>query len=282
MTTPTAPGRDEALAQLIESALDHLAQDWALLLAAQQGALRALSAARRRRAPHTGAVPPAIRDALAAFTTATARFNTDAGALVERWAAVDLPRAYRIGAEDALHAAVLPRGAVRPVFIWTPAHQDVLSLLTGACYPVLIRRIADTVRRSQAFGRAVAAAARTAQGPRAKELAAQHPLDTVTYEHGAQHPAASWARAALAAQSVTVANTGALTATTADLEARWVQVTDGPECGWTSHPELDRAHDTLRSAEEAATFPIAHPGCLRRFTPRPDLNTAPIEEGQPI
>jgi len=62
-----------------------------------------------------------------------------------------------------------------------------------------------------------------------------------------------------------------------------VQVTDGPECGWTSHPELDRAHNTLRSAEEAATYPIAHPGCLRRFIPRPDLNHDPaIEEGQPV
>ncbi|MER6253589.1 hypothetical protein ABT224_19765 [Streptomyces sp. NPDC001584] len=282
MTTPLAPDRNEALARLIEAALDHLAQDWALLIDAQQSVLRALAAARRRRGPHTGAVPPAVREALATFTTATARFNTDAGALAERWAAVDLPRAYRIGAEDALHAAVLAPGTVRPIFIWTPTHQDVLSLLTGACYPVLIRRIADTVRRSQAFGRVVAAAARTAEQPRAKDLAAQHPLDTVTYEHGAQHPATSWARAALAAQTVTVANTGALTATTADLEARWVQVTDGPECGWTSHPELDRAHDTLRSAEEAATYPIAHPGCLRRFAPRPDLNNAPVEEGQPI
>ncbi|MCZ0983975.1 hypothetical protein O1L60_45255 [Streptomyces diastatochromogenes] len=104
----------------------------------------------------------------------------------------------------------------------------------------------------------------------------------MTYGHGVQHPAASWARAALAAQSVTVSNTGSLTAATADLEARWVEVTDGPECGWTSHPELDRAHGTLRSAEEAATYPIAHPGCLRRFIPRPDLNHDPaIEEGQP-
>ncbi|MFZ3475351.1 hypothetical protein ACODT3_42395 [Streptomyces sp. 4.24] len=282
MTTPLAPGRDEALAQLIDSALHRLEQDWAELADAQRAVLRALAAAARRRGPRTGAVPPAVRAALAVFATATARFNSDAGALMERWAAVDLPRAYRIGAEDALAAAVLAPGAVRPVFVWTPTHQDVLSLLTRACYPVLIRRIADTVRRAQAFGRTVASAARTAKPPRTKELAAQHPLTTVTYEHGAQHPAAAWARAALAAQSVTVANTGALTATTADLEARWVQVTDGPECGWTSHPELDRAHDTLRSAEEAAVFPIAHPGCLRRFTPRPDLNNAPVEEGQPL
>ncbi|GAA1111344.1 hypothetical protein GCM10009577_37430 [Streptomyces javensis] len=242
--------------------------------------LRALATA-RRRGSRPRAVPPAVRQTLIAFTAATARFNTDAAALIERWNAVDLPRAYRLGAEDALRSAILAPDARRPTFDWISTHQDVLSMLTAACYPVLIRRINDIVRRAQAFARAATAAAR-APDPPTTDLATQHRLDTVPYGRGTQHPAASWAQAALSAQSITVANTGALTATTADLGAHWVQVTDGPECGWTSHPELDRAHGTLRSAEEAAIYPIAHPGCLRRFIPRPDLNNDPaIEEGQP-
>ncbi|WP_273634128.1 hypothetical protein [Streptomyces muensis] len=282
MSTPRETTRDEALGQLIAAAQRQLEADWLLLTTAQQTVLRALSSARRRGA-RPGAVPPAVRTALAAFTAATARFNTDVGALVERWTAVDLPRAYRLGAEDALRSALLTPDARRAAFEWSPTHQDVLSVLTAACYPVLIRRITDIVRRAQAFARAATAAARALDPPTTDDLATQHPLDTVPYGRGTQHPAASWARAALSAQSVTVANTGALTATTADLEARWVQVTDGPECGWTSHPEPDRAHDTLRSAEEAAIYPIAHPGCLRRFIPRPDLNHDPaIEEGQPV
>ncbi|MFJ1837846.1 hypothetical protein ACIOJ9_28750 [Streptomyces sp. NPDC088175] len=281
MNAPREPDRNDALVQLLSTTLLQIEQDWAALTAAQQAVLRALRTARRRSAG-TRTVPPAVRDAIAAFTAATARFNTNTASLAERWAAVDLPRAYRLGAEDALRSAVLLPGSVRPTFTWHSTHQDALSALTSACYPVLIRRVADTVRRAQAFARAAAAAARSAEPPTTSDLAADHPLDTVTYGHGVQHPAASWARAALAAQSVALANTGALAATTTDLEARWVEVTDGPECGWTSHPELDRAHGTLRSAEEAATYPIAHPGCLRRFIPRPDLNNAPaIEEGQP-
>ncbi|WP_435058514.1 hypothetical protein [Streptomyces sp. bgisy060] len=282
MTPPREPTRDQALGQLISAAARQLEADWNRLNAAQREVLRALGTARRRRA-QTRSVPPAVRTALAAFTAATARFNTDVGALVERWTAVDLPRAYRFGAEDALDSAVLSAGEKRPAFGWTTAHQGVLSVMTAACYPVLIRRINETVRRAHAFARAASAAARAPEAPTPAELAAQHPLDTVIYGHGARHPAASWARAALSAQSVTVANIGALTATTADLDARWVHVTDGPECGWTSHPELDRAHNTLRSAEQAAIYPIAHPGCLRRFIPRPDLNNDPtIEEGQSI
>ncbi|MEU3399511.1 hypothetical protein [Streptomyces filamentosus] len=274
--------RNEALGHLVRAALLQLERDWEALTGAQRHVLRALTASRRRRA-RTGAIPPAVRDALAAFTTATARFSTDAGALVERWAAIDLPQAYRIGAEDALGSAVLAAGTARPTFGWSTPHQNVLATLTAAFYPVLVHRVADTVRRAQGFGRAAASTARASTAAPAAALAAEHPLDTVTYSHGARHPATAWARTALTAQAATAANAGALTATTADLEARWVQVVDGPECGWTSHPELDRAHDTLRSAEEAGTYPIAHPGCLRRFIPRPDLtHDSTIEEGQPV
>ncbi|WP_435245104.1 hypothetical protein [Streptomyces tendae] len=280
MTTARRATRNEALENLLAAAVLQLERDWSALTDAQHAVLSALRAA-RRRATTARSVPPTVRAALDDFTAATARFNTDAGALAERWAAVDLPRAYRLGAEDALRSAVLEPDTPRPGFAWNTTHQGVLLVLTSACYPVLLRRVADTVRRAQAFARAATTAARAEQEP-LPDLGAEHPLDTVAYGNGARHPAASWARAALAAQSVTVANTGALTASTTDLEARWVEVTDGPECGWTSHPELDRAHGTLRSAEEAATYPIAHPGCLRRFIPRPDLNNAPVEEGQPI
>jgi len=149
MTTPREPTRDEVLGQLIAAALLQLERDWTALTTAQQAVLHALGAARRRG--RTRAVPPDVREALTAFTAATARFNTDLGALAERWTAVDLPRAYRLGAEDALRSAVLAPGTRRPDFDWTSTHQGVLSILTAACYPVLTRRVTDTVRRAQAF-----------------------------------------------------------------------------------------------------------------------------------
>ncbi|MFD5878509.1 hypothetical protein [Streptomyces yangpuensis] len=280
MTGQPQTARDHALQQLLSAAVLRTEQDWHQLTAEQQRVLRAFAIARRRRI-RGRAVPPSVRDALAAFATATARFSSNLGALVERWTAVDLPAAYRLGAEDLLDHAVLGPAAVRPLFLWHSTHQSAVTLLTNACYRALISRVNDTVRRAHAFTRAVSAAARSTTPPTAAQLAADHPLDKVTYSGSSRHPAAAWARAALAAQSVTAANTGAVTAATTDLDALWVQVIDGPECGWTSHPELDRAHNTLRSVEEAATFPIAHPGCLRRFIARPDLNNTPIEEGQP-
>lgn len=44
-------------------------------------------------------------------------------------------------------------------------------------------------------------------------------------------------------------------------------------CGWTQHDDDDLAHGSIRSAEEAAHYVIAHPRCRRSFGPRPDVTT---------
>jgi hypothetical protein len=280
MTTPTRPHSEE-LHQLTDRAIAEATLAFEQLVAAQQAVTRALAAARRRARTRT--VPLKLRSALRDFTQATARFNSTTSVLAVRWTAVDLPQIYRLGAEDALRQAVLTSQQHRPEFTWHDEHQRVVKTLTTAVYAPLVRRFTDVVRRAQAYSRAASAAARQADPPPAAALAGQYPLATVPYANSVQHPAASWARAAFTAQSVTAANAGALTAAAADLHARWVQTTDGPECGWTSHPDLDHAHNTLRSAEQAATYPIAHPGCLRMFIPRPDLTArTDIEEGQPL
>ncbi|MFF4409804.1 hypothetical protein [Streptomyces sp. NPDC001404] len=277
--TGQRPHRDQQLLATVASATRALDTQWAALIAAQRTVVAEMAtAARRRRRP-----TEASRAALADFTAALARFDTHAHALAERWAAADLAAAYRTGAEAALARAVLTPHRERPAFHWSASHQRVLADVTASLYPVLVQRVTETVRRAQAFVRAVQAAARSPAAARTEDLAAEHRLETVVYANDRHHPVRAWAHAALTAQAVMAANAGALTATHQDLGARWVQVIDGPECGWTSHPELDRAHDTLRSVEQAAAWPIAHPGCLRQFIPRPDLNDDPtIEEGQSL
>lgn len=44
-----------------------------------------------------------------------------------------------------------------------------------------------------------------------------------------------------------------------------VIVFDGPDCGWTSHDDLDKANGTVRTLAEAREHPIAHPNCGRAF-----------------
>ena len=48
---------------------------------------------------------------------------------------------------------------------------------------------------------------------------------------------------------------------------RFVEVFDGPGCGWTSHHDPDIANGKVVTIEEARANPIAHPSCQRQFHP---------------
>jgi hypothetical protein len=45
----------------------------------------------------------------------------------------------------------------------------------------------------------------------------------------------------------------------------FVEVFDGLDCGWTKHDDSDKAHGSIRTLEDAADHPIAHPRCQRAF-----------------
>jgi hypothetical protein len=277
MTTPvltpadTGTSRAAVIAAATTAALQ-LATAWEALAAAQRAFLTRLqhiTTAIGRAA--------AIRNATTEFNARIAAFDRDARAVAERWASVDLPTLYRDGALHALARAGTDTG----VFAWTASHQAAVTALTATFWADLVRRITEAVRRAQAFARAAVAATRTPQGP-TDQLLADYPLDTVVYANQARHPVREWAMAALLAQAATAANRAAVQTGVDELTAQWFECTDGPECGFTAHQDLDHAAGTLRSAEAAAAYPIAHPGCIRQWTPRPDLaGRTDITDGEP-
>lgn len=254
---------------MIAVATSRLTAVWQRLTDGQGSLLRRLARLRQRTSK-------AIRAAVAEFNGVVAAFDRDARSLAERWVATDLPTAYRDGALRALEAA---RADIRR-FSWTTDHQAALTAITAVYWADLIRRITEAVRRAQAFARAAAEAARRPEGVDADALAVEHPLDAVVYANQRRHPVAAWAASAFAAQAATTANRGAVNTGVLDLGVEWFECTDGPECGFVSHEDPDHASGTLRSADEAAAYPIAHPGCIRQWTPRPDLTgRTDIEDG---
>ena len=53
----------------------------------------------------------------------------------------------------------------------------------------------------------------------------------------------------------------------------FVEVFDGPDCGWTSHNDPDLAHGSIRTTADAKAHPLAHPRCQRAFGARLDAKT---------
>lgn len=56
-----------------------------------------------------------------------------------------------------------------------------------------------------------------------------------------------------------------------EVGVRYMEVFDGADCVWSSHKDTDKLNGTLRTVEEAATWPISHPRCRRAFGARPDV-----------
>lgn len=270
MTTPTQQDHDRAeLLALITAAVTDLTRQWKRLTLAQDTLLRSLE----RLHPGLGATTR-INGYITTFQQEVGEFSRLTRALAERWAGQDLPTAYRDGALRALRQA----GADITLFRWTADHQAAITALTAVFYTDLIARIQEAVRRAQAFARAAQDAAREVTlgrnhaGIDSARLVADHPLGSVVYANQARHPVKDWARSALTYQGAVTANHGAINTGSLDLGAVWFECVDGPECGFTSHPDTDHADGTIRSADDAAAYPVAHHGCIRSWIPRPDLN----------
>ncbi|MFF9287516.1 hypothetical protein [Streptomyces griseosporeus] len=270
MTTALQHTDDRAeLTALIAAATTELLRQWQRLITAQDLLLRTLE----RLRPGLGATTR-IHGIVTDFNQQVGEFNRLARALAERWAAQDLPLAYRDGALRALRKA----GADIALFRWTADHQAAITAITATFYTDLVARIQEAVRRAQAFARAAQEATREVtlgrnhSGINAARLAADHPLSTVVYRDSSRHPVKDWATSALTYQGVFTANHGAINTGILDLAAAWFQCVDGPECGFVNHPDTDHADGTIRSADDAAAYPLAHHGCRREWIPRPDLN----------
>lgn len=279
MTTPVRDQRTQddrqELTALVTTAVAQLTRTWAILHTSQTTLLQQLESIGSGRIVGQSR---RIREALAQFNAAVAEYDRSARAFTERWAAQDLPIAYRDGALRALRAAEQDEA----LFTWTTNHQAAITALTAPFWADLIRRITEAVRRAQAFARAAQDAVRATAAVDAAALLEQHPLDTVIYANQARHPVHSWAASALSWQGVITANTGAVNTARLELGAEWMEVRDGPECGWVNHPDTDHADGTVRSVEECATYPSAHHGCRREFYPRPDLTgRTDIASGDP-
>ncbi|MGW2739119.1 hypothetical protein ACWC4D_33580 [Streptomyces sp. NPDC001288] len=271
MSTPTRQRTDDRaeLTALTTAATTELVRQWARLTTAQDTLLRTLERLRAGRGATTR-----VNSYITQFNQQVGEFSRLTTALATRWAAQDLPTAYRDGALRALRQA----DADITLFRWTADHQAAITALTATFYTDLVGRIREAVRRAQAFARAAQDATRAVTlgrnhaGIDSARLAADHPLSTVVYRNSARHPVKDWARSALTYQGAVTANHGAINTARLDLDAQWMQVRDGDACGWVSHEDTDHADGTIRSIDDCTAYPVAHHGCVRELIPRPDLN----------
>lgn len=173
-----------------------------------------------------------------------------------------------------------------PDMTWTAAHTAALTALATDTYGDFLARSLEAGRVSDAFVRAVRKAAATeipklAAGGRTARQAADrlerslvedYGIDVITYRNGARVTPRSYARMATRTKSAVAYNAGTLNGAV-ELGVGYVEVFDGPECGWTTHDDPDKANRSIRTIVDAGRYAISHPNCRRAFGPRPDITS---------
>ena len=201
--------------------------------------------------------------------------NVDA--LAQGWVSREYPRFYMAGAEQAATKLASP-------FQWTQNHRDAVVLAASDTMDDLLeatafvredtkRFLREVIRREvvkdQLVGRTAVQTSRNVT----RYLEARG-IHAVRYANGARVGLATYAEMAVRTKTAVAYNVGSLNQG-AEFGVKFYEVFDGPSCGWTSHSDVDLANGSIRSAQEAATFVIAHPRCARSFGPRPDIQTKP-------
>ncbi|MEV6957289.1 hypothetical protein [Streptomyces sp. NPDC051183] len=264
---PLVPGDPDDVARRVAAVLT---EAWQRLAAQQSRVLETFE-----KQPRGRLVLITLEEFKRAIQVFRREVDTEALGFVRR----QLPHLYRQGAEQAA-----TRLGAR--FTWTMIHRDALLSLASDSYGDFLRRSEEAERMAAKFYRAARAAARlevpllaagnvtARQAARnlAVRLRDEHQLAHVVYRNGARVPVGVWAEAATLAKSAVAYNAGTLNRTR-EAGVAFVEVFDGMDCGWVSHQDPDKAARTIRSVEDAAEFPIAHPRCRRSFGPRPDVES---------
>jgi hypothetical protein len=215
------------------------------------------------------------RDRLAEVRQRIELEMTNVDALAAHWTSREFPRYYMAGAEEAATRLASP-------FQWTQTHREAVTLLAKDAFDDLLEATTHVREDTKRFLREVIRpAVMTDQlaGKTAKQTARNvtrylqaRGIHAVKYANGARVGLATYAEMAVRTKTAVAYNVGTFNQG-AEFGVKFYEVFDGGSCGWTSHNDVDLANGSIRSAEEAATFTIAHPNCARSFGPRPDLAT---------
>ena len=149
-------------------------------------------------------------------------------------------------------------------------HQDLLHATTHMRQTTkdLIRTLArDHVSDRLYTGTPATQAGRAlAKALRAQSVAA------IIYKDGSRHGLASYADMVVRTKTAEAYQVGGFNQADGH-GVKFMEVMDGPNCGWLSHDDTRQANGLILPIAEARSVPIAHPNCRRVTIPRPDVKS---------
>lgn len=196
--------------------------------------------------------------------------------LAREWLQSTYPTVYEIGATSVAHDLGV-------AFQWTQTHLTAISHLANDTFADLLaategvrqstKRVIRTLAKQGTLSKMIEGKTALQASREVRRAIERKGIYAVVYADGSRHGVAEYSNMVLRTKSAVAYNAGGLT-TAQSNGVKYMEVFDGPGCGWTSHDDADVANGTVRTLEECSRDPIAHPNCQRSFGPRPDVNTS--------
>jgi len=105
----------------------------------------------------------------------------------------------------------------------------------------------------------------------AKALRSQS-VAAIVYKDGSRHGLASYADMVVRTKTAEAYQIGGFNQAESH-KVKFMEVMDGPNCGWTSHDDTTQANGMIVTLDEARAWPISHPNCRRTTIARPDIKS---------
>lgn len=189
------------------------------------------------------------------------------------WVKQELPRAYMAGGQAAA-------AAFGSDFAWTVPHREAIAVAAQDTYGDLLKAtrymrkdakaLIREIVRSQVATKLAAGDTAVGAGRKAAQRLAARGVTAVVYRNGARHGIGSYGPMVLRTKTAEAYNQGMLRSMK---PTQYVEVSDGIDCGWLRHDDLEKANGMIMTVKEARTVTISHPNCVRSFMPRPDITT---------
>lgn len=150
------------------------------------------------------------------------------------------------------------------------AHTDLLAAtrFMRSSTKELIRDLArDHVSDRLYTGQTATQAGRDlAKALKAKSVAA------IVYKDGSRHGLAEYTQMVIRTKTAEAYQLGGFNQASGH-GIQFVEVMDGPGCGWASHDDTQQANGMILELDEARAYPVSHPNCRRVTIARPDIKS---------
>lgn len=187
----------------------------------------------------------------------------------------NMPDIYQAGA-DVMAAQLGVR------FDFGQIHREAVATLAGDTFADLltatqgVRASAKTLirflSRETSLAKMIEAKTSAEAGRELRRELQDRGIHSIVYVDGSKHGVAEYSNMVIRTKTGVAYNAGGINLA-AEHGVEYLEVFDGPECGWIGHDDADHANGTVRPIDECASVALSHPNCQRAFGPRPDIKS---------